>query len=308
VRADLLDRVLLVCPPCTWKRGHPAALRLERGDARDGEILDGALRCVRCSEPYPILQGVAVLVPDGWRRVAAETQEVEDPLVLAGPHLLAHFGDLLAEGDRAGLRLGDCWQRLAALEAPGLAVDLACSLGRAVLGLAKRAPFALGCESSFVTARLARSFAAAGRAPVRLVEEGANARVVEADLAPVLGGEFEFVVGDPDMPPVAPGRAGFVLAAHCLERQGDPAGFLRRADGLLDPGGRLAVCSPWSWWEEGAARLATLGGAAGSRAAVEGFVGGLGRRLLATEDLTLVLREHARLEQVVRPELLVFGR
>jgi SAM-dependent methyltransferase len=309
MRADLLDRLTLVCPACTWKKGHPAALRLERGDAVGGEIRDGALRCVKCSEQYPILQGVAVLVVDGWRRVAAETQDVEDPVRLAGPHLLAHFGDLLPEGDRAGLRLGDCWPRLGELPVDGVAVDLACSLGRAVRGLARRAAFALGCESSFVTARLARSIAAAGRAPVRLVEEGTRSRTPEADLAALGGGDFEFVVADPDLPPVAPGRASLALAAHCLERQQDPQSLLRRADALLAPGGRLAVCSPWTFWEDTGPKGAwPVSEDAPVRETLARFLATLGHSLESDADLLLVLREHARLEQVVRPQLLVFRR
>jgi len=303
MRADLLERVLLVCPSCTWKRGTPASLRLENASGTSTEVETGSLRCVRCSESYPIVQGVAVLASAGHRRVAQETAEVEDPVRLAGPHLLAHYGDLLPPGSGAA---GDFWQRLGDLPATGLAVDLSASVGRATLGLARKAAFALGCESSFLTARLARQVLRTGRAPVRVVEEGSFATTVDADASSLGGTNAEFVVAEPDLPPVAPGRAGFVLAANLLERQGDPEGFLRRAHELLAPGGSLAVASPYTWWEEHAPRAAWIGrGEERTRDALVALLEGWGHEVVEEADLLLVLREHSRLEQVVRPHLVL---
>ena len=307
MRADLLDRVQLVCPVCTWKKGAPAALRLDRGEeGPKREIREGALKCVRCGDGYPILQGVAVLAADGHRRVSRELAEVDDPLRSLGPHPLAHFGDLLPAADRAG---GDQWPRLGALKARGLAVDLSCSLGRALLGLARSADFALGMDASFLTARLAREIASTGKATVRLVEEGAFERAVEVEVPLPPSGALEVVVADPERPPLAPGIAGFVLAAHLLERQGDPEGFLRRAASLLGPGGTLAVASPYTWWEEHAPRESWIGkGETRTRDALVALLGELGHEVVEEADLTLVLREHARLEQVVRPHLVVSRR
>jgi SAM-dependent methyltransferase len=264
---------------------------------------------VRCAALYPIVQGVAVLVAEGHRRVAQETLAVEDPLRALGPHGLAHWGDLLPAAGREGLDLGDFWPRLAALPASGLAVDLSCSAGRALLGASRTAAFALGLESSFVTARLAREILRTGRAPVRIVEEGAFERVVQADVSPLLGGAVEVVVADPELPPLPPGIAGFVLAANLLERQGDPEGFLRRAGSLLGAGGTLAVASPYTWWEENAPRAAWIGkGEEPTREALVRLLGDMGFEVASEADLTLVLREHARLEQVVRPHLVVARR
>jgi uncharacterized protein YbaR (Trm112 family) len=306
MRADLLDRVQLTCPDCTWRKQAPAALRLERSDGGGEEIRDGALRCVRCGDRYPVVEGVAILVADGWRKVAQETHEVEDPLRLLGPHLLAHYGDLLPGGEREGLRLGDFWPRLGELPVEGLAVDLAASAGRAALGLSRRAGFTLAMEPSFVTARLARNALRSGRAPVRIVEEGAFQRVVEADLGALRPGPLEVVVADPEKPPLPPGIAGLVLAANLVERQPDPAGFLRRAASLAGRGGRLAVASPWTWWEEHAPRDRWIGGGVErSRDALVALLEECGLAVESEEDLLLVLREHARLEQVVRPQLVV---
>jgi len=307
VRADLLDRVQLVCPTCAWKHGNPAALRAERAEASpEGEVRDGSLRCVRCGASYPILHGVAVLVPDGHRRVAQESAAVEEPLRSLGAHPLAQFGDLLPEADRVGVRPGDFWPRLASLRAEGLAVDLSCSTGRALLGLGRTAGFALGIDSSWTAARLAREVLATGRARVRIVEEGAMERTLAAEVPPPPAGRVEVVVADPERPPLPPGIAGFVLAANLLERQGDPEGFVRRAASLLRPGGTLAIASPFAWWEEGVPREAWLGrGEEPARDALVRLLGDIGHEIVEEADLTLVLRETARLEQVVRPHLVV---
>ncbi len=304
MRADLLQRVLLVCPSCTWKRGTPAALRLENAAGEGGEVLTGALRCVRCSEAYPVVRGVAVLVRDGYRRVAQEEAAADDPALLLAPHMLAHYGDLLPPAEREGLHLGDFWPRLAAEPAAGLALDLSASVGRATLGLAGTATFALGCESSLAAARRAREVLLTGRARLRIVEEGTIARVAEADAGALRRPNAEVVMADPDLPPVAPGRAGLVLAANVLERQDDPAAFLERADALLAPGGALVVASPCSFWEDGSARGPRLGEPGErTRDALVRLLAARGHLLEREEDLLLVLREHARLEQVVRPLL-----
>lgn len=280
---------------------------MDRGEEGPrGEIREGSLKCVRCGSAYPILQGVAVLVPDGHRRVSRELHEVDDPLRSLGPHPLAHFGDLLRLEDRAGIATGDQWPRLGALEARGLAVDLSCSLGRALLGIGRSADFALGLDSSFQAARLAREIAATGRATVRIVEEGIFERAISVEVPRPAAGALEIVVADPERPPLPPGIAGFVLAAHLLERQGDPEGFLRRAASLLRPGGTLAVASPYTWWEENAPREAWIGkGEVRTRDALLRLLGDLGHEVVEEADLTLVLREHARLEQIVRPHLIV---
>ena len=307
MRADLLDRVQLVCPSCTWKQGSPAALRLDRGDpGPGGEIREGSLRCVRCGAGYPIVHGVAVLVPDGHRRVAQELAAVDDPLRSLGPHPLAHYADLIPEADRAGVALGDFWPRLAALPAKGLAVDLSCSAGRALLGLGGTAGFALGVESSFVAARVAREIAATGRASLRIVDEGTFVRTVEVAVPAPPAGRVEVVVADAERPPLAPGIAGLVLAANLLERQGDPAGFVKRAASLLAPGGTLAIASPFAWWEETVPREAWLGnGDERARDALVRLLGEIGHAVVEEADLVLVLRESARLEQIVRPHLVV---
>ncbi len=79
---------------------------------------------------------------------------------------------------------------------------------------------------------------------------------------------------------------------------------MRRAASLLAPGGSLAVASPYTWWEEHAPREAWIGkGEVRTRDALVALLGELGHAVEEEADLVLILREHARLEQVARPHL-----
>ena len=50
----------LVCPECTM---DAMPLDLEIKEERDGDVLEGELRCPTCGSCYPINQGVAVVLP-----------------------------------------------------------------------------------------------------------------------------------------------------------------------------------------------------------------------------------------------------
>ena len=69
LRTDLLD--ILACPVCR----SPLTLQAEviaTDDAPDaGEVLTGALTCSRCSEVYPITDGVPNLLPPDLRDAEA---------------------------------------------------------------------------------------------------------------------------------------------------------------------------------------------------------------------------------------------
>lgn len=57
VRDELLE--ILCCPVC---KGD-LRLAVTRRDAQGSEILEGTLQCTRCSERYPIEDGIPNLLP-----------------------------------------------------------------------------------------------------------------------------------------------------------------------------------------------------------------------------------------------------
>jgi SAM-dependent methyltransferase len=184
-------------------------------------------------------------------------------------------------------------------------VDLDASVGRAALGLSASADLVLACGPSFVTARFARGLARRRSVTLRLVEEGDFAEDFEVDLGDLPAGDVEFVVADPECPPVAPQRAGLVLCANLLERQSEPPRLLDRCADLLAPGGLLALASPWAWWTRHKTEVSWPPGGRRSADAVLELLAARGHVLEERRDLELVLRDHARLEQHVRPELIV---
>ena len=88
MQSDLLDRVQLTCPDCTWRKGAPAALRLERREGAGGEIRDGALQCVRCGDKYPIVDGGAVVNAPG---VDVDLHRARTGMVFQRFHLFPHL-------------------------------------------------------------------------------------------------------------------------------------------------------------------------------------------------------------------------
>lgn len=66
MRHDLMG--ILACPVCKG----PLTLSVTREEG--GEVLDGTLHCVGCSETYPIVDGIPNLLPPDLRRaMEAET-------------------------------------------------------------------------------------------------------------------------------------------------------------------------------------------------------------------------------------------
>ena len=59
MKQELMD--ILVCPMCKGE------LTLTVTDEKDGEVVEGTLRCTQCSETYPIEDAIPTLLPPSLR-------------------------------------------------------------------------------------------------------------------------------------------------------------------------------------------------------------------------------------------------
>jgi SAM-dependent methyltransferase/uncharacterized protein YbaR (Trm112 family) len=281
VRPDLPSLLPLVCPACRTRdeRGHNlsslSVAQVER--ERDGEILDGALRCdnAACGRRYPIVDGIPIVLPNltGFLQtqlgavvegdLPAETAALlaqDGPDDAAWPHLLEHLSIYLDAhwGDRAvpgpdgpghgfGMQSLDT-RILERQDAPvERALELGCSVGRALSALAQGAQLAVGVELNFGALRRARRILDGH--PLRYARRLSGRHYTTAT---VQAGEraatnVAFICADALDPPLVPGWFDRIAALNLIDSLRAPAQLLSVADALCVPGGELILASPYSW-------------------------------------------------------------
>ena len=134
------------------------------------------------------------------------------------------------------------------------ALDLGCSAGRATFELARHFGHVTGIDFSARFVRIALQMVEKGNVHYELAEEGdivsyREARLADFGLADTPG-RVEFVQGDATN--LKPRFTGYdlILAANLLDRLYDPKKFLANIYKRLNPGGVLAIASPYTWSEE----------------------------------------------------------
>ncbi|MHC4469463.1 MAG: methyltransferase domain-containing protein [Planctomycetota bacterium] len=302
MRNDLIDRIELVCPACSWTGGDPAPLKLTAEKEVDGDVISGHFSCPGCPRRFPILEGVAVLDPEPLRT----TYDRPDFLQA---YLWTHFADLSPDlVEEAGAPAGDYFPRLREQPAEGLVLDLGCNVGRTSFDLAERADFVLGVERSFEAVKRAREIVRTRRVSFHLKDEGDRGRYVDLDASSVVRTNLEFVCGDAIALPLATEVADTIVAANLIDRVREPAFFLSRADQVLRPGGRLVLTAPFTWREESTPRKRWLGDEKRTgREVLLDWCAEQGYEVEEESELSLTIRNHRRFFELVRP-LLVRAR
>ncbi|HEV8319992.1 MAG TPA: methyltransferase domain-containing protein [Myxococcota bacterium] len=282
---ETLERVRPVCPACRGQADGPGGTALlVRDEAAhteqpSGEILQGTLRCTwePCGERYPIIDGVAILVPEPVRYLEAYRHEVCDrrdllPLVqdfldrgysfadqvLAGRRYLSQYATAhyapgmhgtmdelvaaaLGVGVGVGVGVGD------GVGGRRLVLDLGCATGRWTLVAARAADFAVGMDLDFAMVRAAREVRAAGKLAFARWVGGRRFGRGEVTAPELRGARADFFVADALRPPVAPGTADVLLALNLTDNVPAPEELLRQMGALLRPGGRFLHSTPYRW-------------------------------------------------------------
>ncbi len=292
MRADVPSLLPLVCPACrtrTRESRDMHTLAVARTFRATGdEIEEGSLRCenAACKREYPIIDGVPLVVPDLAAFLRSEaaavverdlTPEAAGLLALAGPddapvarllehlsiYLDAHWGDRATPPpDGVAFGMAQLASRVAHRSEARVerAVELGCSVGRAVAELARGADLVVGVDVQFGALRRARRILSGQPLPYarRLSGRHYGAAVTRGE---DLGGRVTWVCADALDPPLVPGAFGRVAALNLLDSVRTPKQLLSVVDGLCANGGELLLCSPYTWQTGVVDEDARLGGA-----------------------------------------------
>lgn len=348
------------CPRCARADTGLHALHLADIRAeRDEDVLAGFLHCPSCRFEYPIIDGIPLILPDLAQALSERGIELllRDDL---DPMLESLFGDalgpgtwfdlwrqtvstyawdgwadldpeevVLAEGPHPGAARR-CLARLLELadvapgQTGGLMLDLGCGVGRTSFDLAAGDPasLVLGIDVGLGLLRLARG-AAHGRVAYPRRRIGLVYDQRRFAVAPAGAERVDFWACDALALPFPAGIAKLAVALNLLDCVPEPVRLLSGLAGVLRPGGRLLLATPYDWsarvtppetWIGGHSQRAARGGEA------EPFLRALlregehpqsvpGLRLLAEEAaFPWHTRLHARGTVAYRSHLLALAR
>lgn len=141
------------------------------------------------------------------------------------------------------------------------ALDLGCAVGAAACGLSASFAEVLAIDYSHGLVAAAQSMLEGETTSVSIADEGDLSRSVPLRLpAGTLPERIRFSQGDAMQLDPALGRFDFVLMANLIDRLPDPRACLETIGDLLEPGGTLAITSPYTWLEQYTPRSKWLGG------------------------------------------------
>jgi SAM-dependent methyltransferase len=241
-------------------------------------VRHGVLVCAApdCGARFPVIDGLAVLVPDLEHYLAEAAVYLlmrddlpGDTVDLLGAHLPPgsyydaarqhlssyardHYGSFdPAETDEIGP--GSSWNLVEtglthAGSVDGPIVEFGCATGGGCFRIAERLGLpVLGIDLSAPLIRLATEIGRSGR--VRYPRRSAGTAYVEhAFPLPFQRRELvDFWLADALSPPLEPGSAGLVLAINLFDCVKDPARLVATIADMLRPGGKAILATPFDW-------------------------------------------------------------
>lgn len=323
MRRDHLERLRPVCPTCraAGRQALPLVLgTVVRGEAQE-DILEGVLLCPNqdCQREHPIIDGIAVVVPDlqSWASHQLDAVLRRDDLSsfmesllgdAAGPgsvldreratlsaYARAHWGDLDPDKPLASeasfVRLLDTALELMPHPPTGMWVDLGCAVGRATLEMARRTgDLAVGVDLSFSMLRVAERVRREGRAGFELRRVGLVFDRRDLAIADVPAEQLSFWCCDVDALPFADKLFDGALSLNVVDCVPSPLQHLVELGRVLRAGAPALLSSPYDWSPNATPVAQWLGGHS-QRSPQHGSSAAELRRALASIDNGLVIKK-----------------
>jgi SAM-dependent methyltransferase/uncharacterized protein YbaR (Trm112 family) len=323
VRRDHLDRLRPVCPTCraVGRQVLPLVLGTVVHEEPNDDILEGVLVCPNpeCQREHPIIDGIAVVVPDlqSWASHQLDAVLRRDDLSdfmqsllgdAAGPgsvfnsertnlsaYARTHWGDLdPAEPlpqESSFVHLFDTTFQLIPHAPRGMWLDLGCSVGRGTLELARRSgDLAVGVDLSFSMLRVAERVRRKGRAVFDLRRVGLVYDRCDLGVADVPTDHLSFWCCDVGALPFADGLFDGALSLNVVDCVPSPLAHLMELGRVLGGGAPALMSSPYDWSPNATPVAQWLGGHS-QRSPQHGSSPAELRRALAAIDNGLLIKQ-----------------
>jgi ubiquinone/menaquinone biosynthesis C-methylase UbiE len=263
MKKQLLE--LIICPHCLPQEYLLVADIIQE---RDGDIETGALKCTRCGALFPIVEGVALLDPQGTDSQRAANKYETDEVVSS--YLWSHFGELL--GDEQASQAYATWAGLMQPQG-GVALDAGGAVGRFTFEMSSRCDFAVGIDTSQAFIRAARQLMRQRSLVVGLKDEGLLRREATIRLPDDWRSDrVEFVVANALALPFRQKSIGLFSSLNLVDKVPSPLTHLREMNRVTrDTGAQFLLSDPFSWSTEAAQVEEWLGGKAEGRFAGKGL-------------------------------------
>jgi putative 4-mercaptohistidine N1-methyltranferase len=186
------------------------------------------------------------------------------------------------------------------LPADARALDLGCAVGRSTFELARHCMEVIGIDASSRFIAVATQLQQFGAIHYPRIDEGELTLLTRATVAPDIQRErVRFEQGDAMRLREDLGEFDVVLMANLIDRLPDPRACLERLPGLVKPGGRLVITSPYTWMRDYTPRENWLGGFERDGRPVRSFetlkhILSREFRFVRAKDMPFLIREHAR--------------
>ena len=323
MRRDHLERLRPVCPTCraVGRQALPLVLGTIVRSEPDDDVLEGVLVCPNqaCQREHPIIDGIAVVVPDlqSWASHQLDAVLRRDDLSsfiqsligdAAGPgsvfnsertnlsaYARTHWGDLdPAEPlpqEASFVHLFDTALDLLPEAPRGMWLDLGCSVGRGTLELARRTGgLAVGVDLSFAMLRVAERVRREGRAEFDVRRVGLVYDRCDLAVTQVPSEHLSFWCCDVGVLPFADGLFDGALSLNVVDCVASPLAHLMELGRVLCGGAPALLSSPYDWSPNATPVAQWLGGHS-QRSPQHGSSSAELRRALASIEHSLVIKQ-----------------
>jgi SAM-dependent methyltransferase/uncharacterized protein YbaR (Trm112 family) len=325
VRREHLERLRPICPTCraVGRQALPLVLGTIVKCASEADVLEGVLICPNpdCQREHPIIDGIAVVVPDlqSWASHQLDAVLRRSDLSsfmqsllgdAAGPssvfnsertnisaYAQTHWGDLDADEPLASeasfVRLLDAALELMPEPPRGMWVDLGCAVGRATLEMARRTgDLAVGVDLSFSMLRVAERVRSEGQAGFELRRVGLVFDRRDLAVPDVPMDQLSFWCCDVGALPFADGLFDGALSLNVVDCVPSPLQHLVELSRVVRGGASALLSTPYDWSPNATPVAQWLGGHS-QRSPQHGSSAAELRRALASMDKGLLIKKES---------------